>query len=240
MVITGTNLHHSIKARDLAAKYEHKLFATAGVHPHEATDWHSAVADSLAALAEAPEIVAIGETGLDFNRNFSPRRAQEFAFEAQLDLAAALHLPVFIHERDAHENVHGILARYRSRLVAAVIHCFTGTRVELAAYLDLDLHIGITGWICDERRGVHLRQLIKDIPAGRLMLETDAPFLLPKSLVPRPKGGRNEPAFLRHILSEVAACAGQSIADVAAATTCTARTFFAIDPSPIGPSRVDC
>lgn len=239
MIITGTNLQHSCLARELAARFPKQLFATAGVHPHDALHWEPDTANQLRTLADAPEIVAIGETGLDFNRNFSPRREQEYVFEAQLDVAAALRLPVFVHERDAHTAMRRLLARHRSRVTAVVMHCFTGTQEQLAAYRDLDVHFGITGWICDERRGLHLHQLIRDIPLQRLMLETDAPFLLPRSLVPRPRGGRNEPAFLPHILSTVARCLDRTTRDVAVATTRTARAFFAIDEIPVGPRRAD-
>jgi TatD DNase family protein len=146
----------------------------------------------------ADRVVAIGECGLDFNRDFSPRPDQERAFEAQMVLAEELQKPLFLHERDAHERFCDILKRVRQS-VPAVIHCFTGTKVELTAYLDLGLHIGIKGRICDECRGTHLRELVKHIPLNRLMIETDAPFLLPRSMPNRPKYGRNEPAFLPHV-----------------------------------------
>jgi TatD DNase family protein len=164
--------------------------------------------------------------GLDFNRDFSPRPQQEWVFEAQLELAAELGLPVFLHERDARARFIQILSRHRHRLGAAVVHCFTGSAEDLAAYLELDLHIGITGWVCDERRGLHLRELVKRIPLQRLLLETDAPFLVPRDLRPRPKAGRNEPAFLPHILKTVAVCLELPLEAVAAATTRNTCAFF--------------
>ena len=137
-------------------------------------------------------------------------------------------MPLFLHERDARERFVEMLGAHR-KSVPAVLHCFTGTREDLKAYLDLDLYIGVTGWICDERRGLHLRELIRDIPANRLMIETDAPFLLPRSLPNKPKDGRNEPAFLPHVLRAVADALGKPVAEVAQATTRTAKEFFRID-----------
>jgi TatD DNase family protein len=112
-----------------------------------------------------------------------------------------------------------------------VIHCFTGTRDELMSCLEMGLHIGITGWICDERRGLHLRELVKAIPSDRLMMETDAPFLTPRNMPMKPKDGRNEPAFLTHVLKTLADCLGKPANLVALETTETARKFFGIQPS---------
>jgi TatD DNase family protein len=204
------------------------LYATAGVHPHDAASFGEHALGELRALAADPTVRALGECGLDYNRNFSPRPAQLHAFEAQLELAAQLELPVFLHDREAHEDMLALLKRYRDRIPGVVVHCFTGERHELHAYLDLDLHIGITGWICDERRGLHLRELVRDIPAGRLMLETDAPYLLPRTLRPAPAGRRNEPAFLPAVLDAVAQSTGRPADEVAGETTRAARAFFGI------------
>lgn len=228
MVVTGASESTSQAAQSLAHRYPGSLYATAGVHPHDASHWRATTVDTLQALAATGEVVALGETGLDFYRDFSPRPQQMQVFEAQLALAADLGMPVFLHERDAFEQFIKILGHYRSRLSAAVLHCFTGSAQQLAAYLELDLHIGITGWICDERRGLHLRELLPQIPLDRLMLETDAPYLLPRTLRPKPKDRRNEPAFLPHILDTVADCLSLSPTFVAEATTRTAKTFFAL------------
>ncbi|MCC6995882.1 MAG: TatD family hydrolase [Deltaproteobacteria bacterium] len=225
LVITGTSVRASREAAALARGRD-GLLATAGVHPHDARHLDDAALAELAALARAPEVRAIGECGLDFNRDFSPRPDQERAFRQQLELAASLGLPVFLHERDAHERFLAILGGLRARLPAAVVHCFTGTRAELDAYLAIDCHIGITGWICDERRGHHLAELVSRVPRDRLMLETDGPFLLPRDLRPRPADGRNEPAFLPHVLAAVARATGRPAAEVAADTTATAARFF--------------
>ncbi len=229
MIVTGTNAEESLKARALALEYPGILHATAGVHPHHARHWGTETADRIQGLASKPEVVALGEMGLDFNRDFSPRPDQERVFEMQLEMAADLNLPVFMHERDAGERFVAIVSRYRDRLKAGVVHCFTGNAEALTAYLDLDLHIGMTGWIRDERRGGHLEKLVRRIPLNRLMLETDAPYLLPRNLRFKPKGGRNEPAFLPYILDTVASCLELPAAVVAQATSRTAKIFFATD-----------
>lgn len=229
MVVTGTSLGVSEQALELALQLDpdgHHLFTTAGVHPHDASTWDIASEGRLRQLLAQPRVRAVGECGLDFNRDFSPRPLQEKALHAQLALAADLQLPVFLHERDASERLLAILRDYRDHLPAAVVHCFTGEREALFAYLDLDLHIGITGWICDERRGTHLHPLVGNIPRGRLMLESDAPYLLPRSLRPKPKSGRNEPAFLPEVLREVALHRGEPVDETAAHTTATAQAFF--------------
>jgi TatD DNase family protein len=232
MVITGTSIRASREAQVLAARRPGTLWSTAGIHPHEAR--HATPADiaALRALAGSPAVRAVGECGLDFDRMFSPPEQQERAFVDQLALAAELRLPVFLHERAAHARFTAILREHRGRLRAAVVHCFTGTAAELDAYLALDCHIGITGWICDERRGVALRSLLPRIPPHRLMIETDAPFLLPRDLAQRPSNGRNEPAYLPHVLAAVARATGRPPDTVAAQTTRTARAFFAIDEGP--------
>jgi TatD DNase family protein len=228
LVVTGTSIEGSEQAVQLASGRAPTLYATAGVHPHDAKSFTDASASKLRALASEPSVRALGECGLDYNRNFSPRDAQLHAFEAQLEVAAAVALPLFIHDREAHADLHAMIKRYRDRIVDGVVHCFTGTREELHAYLDLDLHIGITGWICDERRGLHLRELIREIPPHRLMLETDAPYLLPRTLRPPPAHRRNEPAFLTHVLAAVAEAVNRPPRDVAEQTTRTAQAFFRI------------
>jgi TatD DNase family protein len=229
LIITGTSEPGSRQARVLAATRPGVLYATAGVHPHHARDCTETTLDTLRSLAEMPEVVAVGECGLDFNRNFSPPPVQEKWFDAQVELAAEIKKPMFLHERDAHARLLSILREHRKSLTGAVVHCFTGSGAELDAYLDLDLHIGITGWICDERRGLHLRALLPRIPLNRLMIETDAPFLVPRTMAPRPS--RNEPAFLPHVLAATAAALALPQDEVARATTATACAFFGI-PSP--------
>lgn len=226
MILTGTTIKSSKTNAALAGKYPKVLYATAGIHPHNARNCDSETIKTLSILASQPEVVALGECGLDFNRDFSPRPLQLRWFEAQVELACQLKKPLFLHERDAHHHFIDILAKYRKDFSYAVVHCFTGDSVQLQSYLELDLYIGITGWICDERRGQHLQKLVSQIPLNRLMLETDAPFLTPRNIFPKPKEGRNEPAYLTYVLKTVAQSLGKTEIEVAQETTKTARTFF--------------
>lgn len=229
MMVTGSSVEESAECIALAERYPDRLNATVGVHPHMAQEWDDQTGAHLKQLADHPKALAIGEAGLDYNRDYSPRDAQLRAFEEQIQLACELKLPLFLHQRDAHADFIATLERYRADLGNVVVHCFTGNGDELDAFLALDLHVGITGWICDERRGHHLHPLIARIPADRLMIETDAPYLLPRDLTPKPTGRRNEPAFLPHILDTVARCLDLPPADVAAATTRTAKRFYGLD-----------
>ncbi|CNI24516.1 DNase TatD [Yersinia aldovae] len=204
MLITGTDAEESQAALALAIEYQGYCWSTAGVHPHQASSWQTCIEQQIRTLAANPSVVAIGECGLDFNRNFSTPAEQEIAFTAQLALAAELSLPVFLHCREAHERFITLLSPWLDKIPAAVVHCFTGTGDELDACLALGLSIGITGWVCDERRGLELRALLPRIPVQQLLLETDAPYLLPRDLHPKPASRRNEPCFLPHIVQQVA------------------------------------
>ncbi|MCW0378901.1 3'-5' ssDNA/RNA exonuclease TatD [Xanthomonas sacchari] len=226
LVVTGASREHSPLALQLAQQHPGVLYATAGVHPHHAVEYTAECDAELRALHAHAEVVAVGECGLDYFRDFSPRPAQHRAFERQLQVAVDTGKPLFLHQRDAHADFMALMRQFDGKLGPAVVHCFTGSREELFDYLDRDWYIGITGWLCDERRGAHLRELVKHIPAERLMIETDAPYLLPRTLKPTPKDRRNEPAFLAHIVEELARDRGEDVATVAAASTAAARTFF--------------
>jgi TatD DNase family protein len=226
IIVTGTTVEESRAAIALARAHP-GLSATAGVHPHHARDCGPHTIPALRELAS--DAVAIGECGLDFNRNYSPHPDQEKWFVAQAELALELAKPLFLHSRDAHPRFAGILKSLKIR--NAVAHCFTGEREELKAYLDLGLYVGITGWICDERRGKHLIELVREIPRDRLLLETDAPYLTPRDLRPQPKARRNEPACLPHILRAVARALGRPPEEVAAETTRNANTLFRLHES---------
>ena len=230
LIITGSSIASSEAASAFVKSNTNRITncnTTAGVHPHNAKDWDTAAQERLRELALSETCVAIGECGLDYNRNFSPAEAQRICFTDQLALAAQMGKPVFLHERDAFDDFLSILRQYRNSLPGAVVHCFTGGMTELEAYLALDCYIGITGWICDERRGSHLIPLLQHIPADRLLLETDAPYLLPRNL-PRPakKSGRNEPCFLPHIAAFAAAILGKTPEQVAAETSANAARLF--------------
>jgi len=228
MLVTGTSITASVKAAELCLAHPETLYATAGIHPHHAADFDRHSLDALGRLLEGSAVVAVGECGLDFFRDFSPRQAQLAAFEAQLELAAALQLPVFLHQRDAHEDMLRLLRKHRAALNGGVAHCFTGDREQLSAYLDLDLYIGITGWICDERRGESLRQAVGALSLDRLVVETDAPYLLPRDLDPLPKSRRNEPKFLPHIVGRLATQMNLPVEVAARAATANAERLFSL------------
>ena len=238
LVVTGASREHSPRALALARAHPGTLFATAGVHPHHATEYTAECDAEMRALLAQPEVVAVGECGLDYFRDFSPRHAQRRAFELQLEIAADCGKPLFLHQRDAHRDFVDVMKGFEGRIGPAVVHCFTGTREELFECLDNDWHIGITGWLCDERRGLHLRELVKSIPADRLMIETDAPYLLPRTVKPAPSHRRNEPMYLAHIVEELARDRGETVEATAAATTAAARAFFRLPvPTNAGPCR---
>jgi len=228
MVVTGSSAASSRTAISLARQHPGRLFATAGVHPHHATELTAAVLKDLSELTLAPEVVAVGECGLDYYRNYSPHVAQREAFHRQLELAARCGKPVFLHQRDAHHDFIGILREHWPALAGGVAHCFTGGAAELECYLELGLAIGITGWICDERRGAHLLELVPRIPADRLLLETDGPYLLPRDLQPKPSSRRNEPVYLPHIAAVVGRARGEPAESLAQASTEAARRLFRI------------
>ncbi|MDR0455587.1 MAG: TatD family hydrolase [Treponema sp.] len=235
LIITGSSIAGSAAALAFAQTHPN-CKATVGIHPHHAKDWDAAakvqlqemVSPEPSATPMAALSAAIGECGLDYNRNFSPPQAQRKCFEDQLALAAQLKKPVFLHERDAFEDFLTILKQYRAHLPGAVVHCFTGGMAELEAWLALDCYIGITGWICDERRGAHLIPLLQHIPAERLLLETDAPYLLPRNMPRSIKGksGRNEPCFLPHIAAFIAEILGKTAEQLAAETSANAARLF--------------
>jgi TatD DNase family protein len=226
IIVTGASDGGSRAALELARAHPGFLHATAGVHPHHAHEYDGDTDALLRRLVAEPGVVAVGETGLDYYRSYSPHAAQVDAFERQLAIAVDCGKPLFLHQRDAHADFIACLDRVRGRIGAAVVHCFTGERAELLAYLDRGFYIGITGWICDERRGAHLRELVRLIPPDRLLIETDAPYLLPRDLRPKPSHRRNEPMYLAHVCAAVAAARGEAVEETAAITSANARRFF--------------
>ncbi len=228
MIVTGASDQGSIAAATLADLNPGILYATAGVHPHHASDYEASSDKLIRSLAEKNAVVAIGECGLDYFRNFSPRDAQLKAFQSQLEIAAETGLPVFLHQRDAHDDFVELLEPMLPKISRAVAHCFTGEHESLREYLAMGLSIGITGWICDERRGAHLHDIVSTIPDDKLLVETDAPYLMPRTIKPKPKSRRNEPANLTEVLRVVAEARGQSEEHVAGITTDNAIQFFGL------------
>ena len=227
IVVTGTNIQESQYAIALAAKHGAYLSATVGIHPHDADHVKPGWLDTLEGLTSSPHVVAVGEMGLDFYRNHSERDAQRQVFEAQLDLAARIALPVFVHDRDTEGEVLAVLRRYAP--TKCVVHCFTGNSDELDGFMAEDFYIGVTGWICDERRGEGLRRLVDRIPIDRLLVETDAPYLLSRTMSKILGTRRNEPAYLKFIIAELARfrrCPESVIRDASVENACR---FFDIE-----------
>lgn len=233
LIITGTSVAASRQglelARGAAGDSPPRLYATAGVHPHDAEAVADGWLEEIAELAADPLVVAIGETGLDHHRNYSTPAAQRRVFERQLALAATVGKPVFVHDRDSRGETARCLAA--ADPVACVVHCFTGTAADLDRYLADGHHIGVTGWICDERRGQDLCRLVAAVPRERLLIETDAPFLLPRTMTGKPRSRRNEPAFLPWVARRVAECRGEPATAVAAYTAENAERFFGLGDS---------
>lgn len=230
IIITGTNIDKSQQAIHLAQQYPTHLSATVGVHPHDASQFSIETIDEIKTLAKSSCVVAIGECGLDFNRNFSTPEQQLYAFEQQLKLACELELPIFLHERDAFEEQLKLLTKYHKELKGGVVHCFTGDIGQMQRYLDLGLYIGVTGWVCDLSRGQALREAVKSLPLSRILLETDAPYLRPKGLPKNRKldNGNNEPAYLPYIAQEIAGLMATDIRAIQLASQTNTRTLFNI------------
>jgi len=227
LIVTGSSVSSSHRAAEIAGHFHSILFSTAGIHPHHAGDCSSEALAELKELARSRRVVAIGECGLDYFRDLAPRPVQVKALRAQIELAIEIGRPLFLHCRDAHRDFLEVVRSYRP-LPPAVLHCFTGTLAEAEECLTAGLSLGITGWICDERRGTHLREVVRQVPANRLMVETDGPYLLPRDLNPRPASRRNEPAYLPHILATVAAARAEAPEVTARATTANARALFGL------------
>ncbi len=228
IIVTGSSDDSNIQAAELAEKSPGVLFSTAGVHPHHASNYSDDSDTLIRSLILKDAVVAVGECGLDYYRNLSPREAQLKAFQRQLEIATDSGLPVFLHQRDAHDDFVTILQPVLPDISHAVAHCFTGDGEALREYLELGLYIGITGWICDQRRGRHLQDIVSIIPDDKLLIETDSPYQMPRTLRPKPKTRRNEPAYLAEVLRVVAAARGQSEEHVARITKMNAMHFFAL------------
>ena len=214
------------KLLEIYNQYSKDMFFTIGVHPHHANEINEEYLKKLKEVINNNNPHAIGETGLDFFRNLSTYEEQIFAFEEQIKIAIDTNKPLFLHQRDSHEDFIKILRKYSSDINKSVVHCFTGTKEQLDDYLELDCHIGVTGWICDTKRNVELRKTIKNIPLERLMIETDCPYLIPKNLEEKPKNNRNEPTYLNHIADEIAALMKKDINDIREKTYKTSLSFF--------------
>lgn len=225
-LIIATNEAEAEQAVALCDRYPGQLYATVGVHPHDASGVSEHYIDRLAELAKHPAVVAIGECGLDFNRNFSPADVQKRVFTEQIKLANQLNMPLYLHERDALDTQLELLNRDCADHTPCLTHCFTGGPEAAQAYIRRGHWFGLTGWLCDERRNHELLEALPLLPKDRLVLETDAPFLLPRTVRPRPK--MNEPALLPYIGAALAAHWQQSPEQIAALTTDNGQRLFGL------------
>ena len=201
IMIAGIDIESCREAIRLAETHE-EIFASVGVHPHDAARCDTGTLATLKALAKHRKVKAWGEIGLDFNRMYSPKDVQERIFIEQLKTADTLGLPLIFHERDTNGRFLELLKAHPDPARQGVIHCFSGTRQELEQYLSLGFMIGITGILTIAGRGKDLRKLVLDIPADRLLIETDAPYLTPSPQ--KNKTRRNEPAFVLSVLLRLA------------------------------------
>lgn len=215
IIITATSVDETNKAIKCTNLNPSLLWATAGVHPHNAKNTSDNFIEELEKLAVHNKVIAIGECGLDYCRNFSTPEKQKAVFEKQIKLSLRTGLPLFLHQRDAHEDFITMLKEQRVNEIKGVTHCFTGDKGQLKDHLDLGLYIGITGWLCDPRRNQDLLESIKYLPMDRLLIETDAPYLMPKELEKKLKTRRNEPKYIREIAEFISTQKGIEIEDLA-------------------------
>ncbi len=201
LMAIGVNGKTSARAVKLAESHP-GIYASVGVHPHDAGNCSEAMIEDLIKLAENPKVRAWGEIGLDFNRMYSPREDQEKWFRKQLEIAGKLDLPMIFHERDSNGRFLEMLKKYAANKLNGVVHCFSGDHNELKQYLELGLYIGITGILTIKGRGARLRELAALIPPDRLLVETDAPYLTPAPEKNRTR--RNEPAFVKSVFQKLA------------------------------------
>ncbi|MEO6355924.1 MAG: TatD family hydrolase [Ferruginibacter sp.] len=230
MILTGTSTVNSKQAALLAQQYPGVLYATAGIHPHDAKHFNDESIHELKLLLQQPAVVSVGECGLDFDRDFSPRPLQEQCYEAQLQLAVESKKPLFLHERAAFDRFNSITDSFLDGLPNAVVHCFTGTLREAKIYLDKGFYLGFTGAISDVKRFAHLKEVLEYVPLDRLMIETDAPYMMPKNVDPKAllphHERRNEPSFLPYVASTIAHIKKITLDEVAIQTTLNAKIFF--------------
>lgn len=228
-IITGTCLESSRQALEIAQTNSNYFSSTAGCHPHDAKDFKADDGKLLIELSKNSAVVAIGECGLDFNRNYSPQDIQKAVFEQQVAIACEVKLPLFMHQRDAHQTLIEILSQFDGQYTNGIIHCFTGDKQQMKECLDIGLYIGITGWLCDERRGHDLQEALSYLPLDRMMIETDSPFLLPRNIKPKPKSRTNVPENLPWVVKQIASILNITEAFVAEQTTNNTKDFFALN-----------
>jgi len=223
VVNVGSTLETSRMSVELAARYPF-IYAAVGVHPHEVSQMGSEDLDALETIAKSDKVVAIGEIGLDYYYDFSPRELQKEWFARQIDLAYSLGMPIIIHDRDAHADVLDILKAKRDRILGGVMHCYSGSWEMAKDFMDLGFYISLGGPVTFEnaKRPVEVAQ---KIPLDRLVIETDSPYLAP---TPH-RGKRNNPAYVRLVAEKIAEIRGMSFEEIAEATLNNAKKLFKIE-----------
>ena len=223
LINTSSSIEEAKRSLDLTERYPSKIYTTAGIHPHNASMADEQLKSNLLEIIKNKSVVAIGECGLDYFRNFSPKEKQLSVFKTHLEAAKETGLPLFLHQRDAHEDFLSCLNDMLDAPILGVAHCFTGNADQMKTYLDMGLYIGITGWICDERRNDELIQAVKQLPLDRVLIETDSPYLIPRSLK---KSRRNEPMYLPVIAEKLAAEMGIGPSALMAHTVSNSMKLF--------------
>ncbi len=227
VIITSSDLHDTKTALNLIKEFPGLFYTTVGFHPHNAKNFNESDLKSMEVLSKNPNVVAVGECGLDYYREYSPKKQQIECFEKQLFLSSKVNLPIFLHERGSHNDFYLMLKKHIDTINNCVVHCFTGTKEELIKYIDLGCYIGITGWITDMERGSHLHNIIQLIPEDKLLVETDAPYLLPKN-IDVSHDIINEPAHLPYIVQTISKCLNKNMEYVCNKTYENTMRFFGI------------
>jgi len=221
IITVGTDIASSEAAITLAERNRGMVFASVGIHPHEATHADERAVARLEELASSPGVVAVGETGLDYHRDRSPHETQKSVFAAQIGIALKLNLPVVIHCRDAYEDCLPILARYAGRGLRGVAHCFGGDRRTAETLVAMGFLVSLSGTLTYPNAG-ELREVARFLPLDKVLVETDSPYLAPQLR----RGARNEPAFVKHVAEALAAVRGISLSEAAEETAANAVRLF--------------
>jgi TatD DNase family protein len=219
-LVVGSDLATSREACELAQKYP-QLFAIVGVHPHDSKDADRATFDEIRKLAAQERVVALGEMGLDYHYDFSPRKIQQRVFRYQIGLARELGLPIVIHDREAHADTMAILKEEKAEEVGGVLHCYSGSWEMARECIKMGFYISIAGPVTFAN-AKKLVQVVENLPLEHLLVETDAPYLTP---VPH-RGKRNEPAYVRHVAEAIARIKGIAVEEVEEQTTANAIKLF--------------
>ena len=222
ILVVGFDISTSHLAVELADRYDH-IYATVGLHPHDAKRFTPQTLREIALLAEHPKVVALGEMGLDYHRNLSPKSVQKRVFEEQLDLATQLDLPIVVHNRNAFDDILSILENH-SQLTGGVLHCFSENTKSMDRVIDVGFHIGIGGPIT-YKKSQDLKQVVKVMPADSFLIETDCPWLAPQLR----RGKRNEPAYITEIATKIAELRQVTIESVGQTSSQNFRKLFSIE-----------